>query len=163
MIADDVTGVVFDPDGVPAALPAFPAFRLWRDSLDAFGFPADPSRRVRPGLEKYYCPAANFHNQPMAIRSLVILSAHAAPDFAVRHPEGAQRVSLVSRHVFRKRFLAGMQMERDWFSASTAIADRVDVIQIVRPAEGVPPQALCDRIVEYLESPARAATRLAAP
>ena len=70
MLADDVTGVVLDPSGRPEARAAFPATRLWADTVHTLDWHGRTRGRVHETLEKYLVPVERFCTSPRVARRL---------------------------------------------------------------------------------------------
>lgn len=53
ILADDVTLLALDSQQRTWALPTFPRVKLWRDTLERFGYEAGSVERVRQGMDKF--------------------------------------------------------------------------------------------------------------
>lgn len=149
MLADDVTGVTVDAGGA-TAIPAFPAMRLWTDSLALLGRDADDGRiQVREDIEKYYVPVPRFHADPMPVRAVVLLQVHNGAMITRREVAMANRVEALARYVHRKNFLRGLGLQRWGFDSVVALARSVDMIAIGRPAMGATPGAMADAVIGH--------------
>lgn len=150
MMADDVTGVLPARDGTLLALPCGPAIRLWQRSLALLGRDSAGLAPVREDLGKFYAPVARFHDAPLPVRAVVYLSERSGGTASV-HPIGRlARVECLSRFVFRKAFLRGMDLQRLAFERVTALAGQCEMIALHRPAGGGEPAALVRTLTEAL-------------
>ena len=147
MMADDVTGLIFDTDGRPTALPAFPATRLWADSLRRLGHDTEGLPRVRTDMAKYYRAIDYFHPDPVPIRAIVYLQPTNLEQAAFTELDPAKRVECLSRFVHRKNFLAGMELQRWAFQAAVETVRQVPMFHLMRPAHWVEPRELAEQVL----------------
>jgi hypothetical protein len=148
ILADDVTAIAVDKDGVPFAQPGLPAMRLWKDALQRLGSEGQVSRPVRAGLEKYYLPAACHIEQPQPICGIVRLSTKAEGPVEISSLESAAALSWISHHVHRKHFLAGMKLQRFAFERASALVRHAPMIEIKRPHQDFPPAKMAALVLE---------------
>ena len=152
MLADDVTGVVLDAAGRPAALPAFPFVRLWADTVDELGWRGRTRERVREELDKHLAPVERFHASTLPVRAVFTLGAHNRGGFEFESAAGGDAFHLLLRYTYRKRYLRGLGQARNHFRAVTAMARRVPVTSVVRPVHPFLPGALADEIEHRLQT-----------
>ena len=148
MLADDVTGVTVDTDGA-IAIPAFPAMRLWTDSLALLGKDQDDKLQVREDIEKYYVGIDRFRADPMPVRAIVLLQGHNGPAITVRPVTMANRVEALARYVHRKNFLRGLGLQRWGFDAVVRLAQSVDMIAVGRPVLGATPASVAAAVIGH--------------
>lgn len=148
MMADDVTGIVVREDGAPIAVPAFPATRLWQDSLEKLGHGTAGLPRVRTDLAKFYRSVEGFHPEAAPIRAIVYLKATNASGHMFQPIEPARRVECVSRFVHRKNFLDGMGLRRWGFESAVAIVREVPLYELARPSGWVEPVDLARALLD---------------
>lgn len=152
MLADDVTAVRFAQDGRAMASPAFPATRLWRDSLAALGQSETGLDRVREDMAKFYLPVSRFCDEPQPVYGLVWLSAGNNDEPHICEVPSAERVPLVSHYVFRKKFLAGLEKRRMAFATVGALVRGARVIQVKRPSGFIAPRELAGQVLDALDA-----------
>lgn len=148
MLADDVTGVTVDDAGA-TAIPAFPAMRLWADSLSLLDRDDDDKIQVREDIEKYYVAVGRFREDPMPVRAVVLLQSHSGTGVLTRPVLMGNRVEALARYVHRKKFLRGLGLQPWGFDAVVKLAGSVDMIAIGRPAAGATPAGMADAVIEY--------------
>lgn len=148
MLADDVTGVTIGDAGA-TAIPAFPAMRLWTDSLSLLGKDADEKVQVREDIEKYYVGADRFRGDPMPVRAVVLLQGHNGAAITSRPVAMANRVEALARYVHRKNFLRGLGLQRWSFDAVVRLAQTVDMVAIGRPALGATPASMAAAVIDH--------------
>ena len=150
MLADDVTGIVPDAGGAPLALPAFPCVRLWADAVEALGWQGRTRERVRDGMEKYQATVAHFHDAPLPVRAVVVLTRHNRGDIEIETTPPVTAFERVARRVYRKQYSHALGQEREQFRALSALAHRVPVVQVGRPLGGPSAARVADRIEDCL-------------
>ena len=150
MMADDVTGLVFDESGAPIALPAFPAIRLWRDTLIHLGHDPSPLVRVRDDIEKYYLPIERFRDTPLPVRLVILLGRNNDSESVVRPIPLSRRVECLARYVHRKKFLRGLDLMQYGFESVTRMAERIDMVSISRPSLNPTPETMARNVLDHL-------------
>lgn len=150
MMADDVTGLVFDEGGMPIALPAFPAIRLWGDSLKLLDQDTRSLTRVRRDIEKFYLPIDRFRTDPLPIRMVILLAGNNDAESVVREIPMARRVECLARYVHRKKFLRGLDLVRYGFDAVTRLAERIEMVSISRPTLDPTPEKMARTVLDHL-------------
>ena len=148
MLSDNLTGVVLAEGGRPTALSAAPGIRLWADAL---GWRPRAHGRVWKGLEKYRAPAARFRSAPQAVRAIYLLAPWDRQDVAMEPvPVGGGAFKALWMATYRRGLVRQMKVQPEYFRTVTAVARRVPVFRVMRPAHPSPPAALADRIEEDL-------------
>ncbi|WP_161595905.1 hypothetical protein [Flavisphingopyxis soli] len=150
MMADDVTGIVFDESGTPIALPAFPAMRLWGDSLGMIGHDSAPLARVRDDIEKFYLPVERFRADPLPVHMVILLTSNNDTETVVRPVPLAQRVECLARYVHRKNFLRGLGLQQYGFNTVTRLAQRIEMVSISRPSLNPRPGKMARHVLDHL-------------
>ena len=148
MLADDVTGVVLDAAGRPVALPAFPSMNLWADTLRALGWQG--RRKVRPELEKYTVPVDRFRTAPLAVRAVFALEVRDRDGIEVRPVPAADALLQHWKSIYRERVMRGLGQLPVFFRTIAAMARRVPVMRVARPAHPFRLDETADRIEKHL-------------
>lgn len=160
MLADDVTGIRLDDSGHPIAIPAFPAIRLWEDSLTSLGHTSDGLPQVRSDMAKYYLGAENFHDQPEPVRAMIYLNPSLDEDLHISEVKPELRVPTLSRFIFRKNFLDGMGARRFAFETVAGMVDRITMLEVRRPKSGMQPALLAKEALQFLAETEAKATQV---
>ena len=150
MLADDVTGVVPGAGGRAVALSTFPSMRLWADTLDTLEERPQVQGKVREDMEKYLVPVERFRAEPLAVRVVCALTSHQREDVEVETLTPRHAFGWLGRCTYRKRYLRGFSQQLSHFRTVTAMAKRVPVVRVTRPAHPFLLDALVDRVEEYL-------------
>lgn len=151
MLADDVTGVRIDDAGRPIAIPAFPALRLWTDSIAQLDLHDRVHMRVRDDIEKFYVRAPRFHADPMPVRAVVLLGSNNAAAPSVRPIAMSDRVEALGRYVHRKKFVRAFGIHAWAFDALVTFASAVDMRAISRPALGATPEQMTRFVMDQFD------------
>ena len=150
MLADDMTGVVPDAAGRLVVLAAFPVTRLWPDAVHALGWKDRTRGRVHEAMEKYLVPVERFCASPRVVRAVCVLASHDRDGIEVG-PLRASAAFRQMRHLtYRRAFLDGLGQRPAHVRTVVAMAKRVPVARVVRPAHPFLLDALADRIEELL-------------
>ena len=149
MLADDVTGVVLDADGHAVALPAFPSMRLWVDTLDKLEERPQTQGKVREDMKKYQVPVERFRAKPLAVHAVCVLTSHQREDVEVETVPPSHAFGWLWKYTYRKRYLHGLGQHPAHFRTITAMAKRLPVVRVARPAHPFLLNALADRVEEY--------------
>ena len=150
MLADDVAGVVLDAGGHPMALSAFPQMRLWADVLDKLGWRNRARGKVREALEKYLVPVERFRAEPLAVRAVCVLTSHQREDVEIETVSRADAFRWLYMYTYHKQRLHGLGQQLAHFRTVTAMARRVPIARVARPAHPFRLDALADRVEEHL-------------
>jgi len=142
MMADDVTGLRIGPNGIPTALPAFPATRLWRDSAVRAGHDPVDLPPVKTGIEKFYVKVGRFHNQPEPIAALCWLNPTNRTEPLIEPIKWAVRSPTLHRFVYRKLFLRSLGLQSFVFECAVKTANAIPMMRLDRPAKEIEPRAL---------------------
>ena len=148
MLADDVTGVVLDAAGRVVALPAFPSMKLWADALQALAWQGQG--RVQPELEKYIVPIERFRAVPLAVRAVFSLEIHDRDGIEMRPVQAADAFWWHWKSIQRKGVVRGLGQRPAFLHTIAAMARRVPVVRVARPAHPFRLDEMADRIDEYL-------------
>lgn len=152
MLADDVTALGCDADGVPIAKPGLPAVRLWRDALDRLGETSDGRQAVRENVDKFYLPMGDLCTEPVKVAAIVRLATKSEGTLDLTEIERADQLPWLSRHVHRKHFLPGMGLQNFAFERSLQIARHVPMLEVTRPDQGVEPAEIAQTVLAWLDA-----------
>ena len=158
MLADDVTVVEPDVGGRPVALSAFPRMKLWADTLDKLAWRDRARGKVREGQEgqeKYLVPVERFRHEPQAVRAVCVLESHRREEVEVGMAPTADAFGWLCKYTYRGKYLRGLGQQPAHFRIATALARRVPVVVVRRPAYPFALGALADRVEEWLGETAR--------
>ena len=148
MLADDVVGVVLDAAGRPVALSAFPSMKLWGDALQELAWQGQG--RARSDLEKYIVPIERFRAAPLAVHAVFALEVHDRNGIEVRPVQAADAFWWHWKSIQRKGVVRGLGQRPAFLHTVAAMARRVLMVRVARPAHPFRLDEMADRIEEYL-------------
>ena len=152
MLSDDVTGVVLDAGGRPAALPAFPAVRLWMDAVETLDWRARIGARVREGLEKFAAPVERFCPSPLPVRTIFTLQSHNRNTIEIESVPAGAAFELLLTYTYRKRYVHAIGGQSEHFRIVTALARQTPLSQLTRPKQPFRPTTVADAIEQRLRA-----------
>lgn len=143
LISDDLTVVSLRPDGTPEALPSFPAVRLHRDSLHALrgGISSGDAFDALDGKQRRRLE--EFASEPVAIGRCCRILSHEASSVTSEAVQGVQRLVALQDNVYRRRMARLLADPHLLDSTLMALAQRVELLRIVRPRSSFDLDALC--------------------
>ena len=133
MIADDITALKRNQDGLIEARPATPVTRLWEDSAHELDRKADEGWQVRSDMNKYNLPIENFYCDPIPVSHIFLLSNPGSGEMGVEAIAPSQKFMALKKFTYRKHFMAGMSMDVFLFKFVNDMIHSVPVDLLVRP------------------------------
>jgi len=149
MLADDVLGIEVE-GGLPVAVAAFPALRLWEAAVEKLKWQARPSARVRSGLDKYVVPVERFCASPLPVFAVFALRTNNRDAIEINALPSGTAFEILFKHTYRKRYVGAMGHERERFDSITALLRHSSVYRISRPMWPFRPDAVADAIKRHL-------------
>ena len=150
MMADDVTAVTTADDGTIIAIPAFPAIRLWEDSLTALGKTSEGLQQVRSDINKHYLPITRFHSEAEPVRAVFHLVPDNGTSLRIAPIEPAFQVAALSKFIFRKKFIDGMGLRKPVFERIARMANQARLFEVRRPPSAIPPSEVAQAMLDCL-------------
>ena len=134
LVADDILAVDLR-QGEPLALPGFPQFKLWPDSLASLGYIPDSLPQLRPELEKRSCHLqTGFTLAPVPLKRIFILDT--GPELAIEPLHSSKTLLGLLPHWYGARFgielLQTLGLEAHFLQCAD-LASNVSVFRLVRP------------------------------
>ena len=147
-LADDITAVRFDADGVAWCLPGLARTKLWRDALETLGLAhrVDASTRVMPEMDKHSLHLATSA-RPAPLRRFYELQAADGGALTFGSATGLDKLNLLLTHTYRPAYVQVMGRQPALLRHAAALAPRLQASRIVRP-RGEP---TLEAIVAWLE------------
>ena len=133
LLADDVVPV--DADGL--ATPGFPRIKLWGDTARQLGMETEGLRRIMPDMDKYHVPLGQrFCDSPLPVKWVYVLQAWDRDEFALQPFDGMARFEPLHENTYRVHFLEAMALKPKHLMQVAALAGRIRMARILRPAQG---------------------------
>jgi hypothetical protein len=154
VLADDLSVVRADRDGLLALQPGYPQAKLWLDSLACVDIDAAGLPRVRRSLDKRALPlGASFLQAPRPVSRIYILRAEERDDIHIEPLRGSDRLAALRRHTYRFRYLESCGSKAAHFRSAAQLAQRVPLAVVRRPGD----LRSLGELVDRLEAEFRAA------
>lgn len=148
MLADDVTGIVLDRNGVPIVLPAIPRTKLWSDAANHLGHDLNTLPRLRPSEDKFELGVRDFFaHQPVPLHRIYILTSGEKKQVEIIQLDNLSAFQAVLNSTFRELFLDGLDRRKSHFHLVTAAAKHAVISQVLRPEN----LSRLDNLVELVE------------
>jgi hypothetical protein len=132
LVADDISVIDFSGNR-PAVRPAFPAIKMWQDSLKHLDYASDGLVSVREELKKYYVPIQKFSEVPVPVDTLFVLNSFNKPEVQIKSVEGMDKFQLVKRHTYLFRGIPKTGLEQNHFMLAGNLVSSVPLFILTRP------------------------------
>jgi len=153
LVSDDISAIRFDETKHPEVVPGFPRLKLWKATLDQFGYDPVQLERLRPGLEKYYYPVeGRFSSGPERLRAIYILQPRDTGDVRLRTLTGLAKLDALRPQLYKIRFADAIRNWPNLLGKLCRLADTVRVSIIERPGDRNTIDAVADAIEKDISS-----------
>lgn len=152
LLTDDVIPVQFSEDGCPVVIPSYPHQKLWQQSLDQFGMESSQLRPLFGRETKFAVPVnSQFLQSPLELGGIFELVKSTEEEINVKPIQGLERLHTLFKHTYRN-FLISRGGLMEWhFSASTLIANKVELFQLQRPVSRFTANDLTEVILDRIQ------------
>lgn len=132
LVADDISVFDFSNNRI-MVLPAFPAIKLWEDSLKHLGLNGQKLIPVRDEIRKYYFQVKSFSNESTIIDHIFILSTHNKDTFQVKDIFGVDKFKTLKHHTYFFRSISDTILQQNHFFLVSKLASQLPITVINRP------------------------------
>jgi hypothetical protein len=143
VLSDDVVPV--DRDG--NALPGYPRIKLWEDAVVRLGVDSSSLERVARAVDKFQLPIERARSETLPLRWVYVLERHAGTELEITPARGMETFGLLHEHTYRNELVHGDQAVREHLELCAAVAGRVRVSRVGRPAGTMTAEATADAIL----------------
>lgn len=148
ILADDISVVALDKEGIFKVYPGIPHLKLWKDVTEHLDFKSH-YEKVRPTLEKYKIPLNNTSSfNEYEVKDIVVLSTKNSEGFTFERKSGIEKFNLLRENTYRYQFLEGMGLTETHFKNISTLANRVNITRIERPSSPL----LINELIAFLEN-----------
>lgn len=152
MLADDFTAVA-ERGGQLCALPAYPALRLWADTVTKLGWQARPRLSVNDHVEKYLLPApATFHPEPVPVTGCLLLANAAHAETAITTVSRLEGLRALGANLYRRLFAVGESARTAAFRSVTTLAKQAPMCRAARAVYGRAPGDTAEAVDRHLQA-----------
>ncbi len=153
LVSDDISAIRFDATKYPEVQPGFPRLKLWKATLDQFGYDSAQFRRLRPGLEKYHYPVEDrFSSRPERLSAIYILQPRDVGDVRLRTLTGLAKLDVLRPQLYKIRFADAVKNWPNLLGNLCRLADTVRVSIVERPRDRNTIDAVADAIEKDFSS-----------
>jgi hypothetical protein len=152
LLADDISAVSFGTSEsvqrtTPRIVSGFPRLKLWKTTLDHFGCNYGEFRRLRPDMDKYYCPVDDrFCPTPQRLKAIYVLQPGDSAGIRIHALSGIDKLEAIRGHLYKIRFQDAIRNWPPLLAKMCRLADTVTVNVVERPREGVTIEAVAEAI-----------------
>ncbi len=150
MLADDITAISTDGNGVPMVFPALPRSKLWADAAEHLGHDPVSLIPLRPDARKYALPTRRqFSRQPVPLGKIFLLDPKDEDELSIEKLEKMGGFQVLLDHTYREQFLGAMETREAHLQMATAAASQSTFYRVLRPATSYQLLELADLIEDY--------------
>ncbi len=133
-INDDISPVaVSDPE--ITILPVKTRIKLWKEALKKLEIGQNGLSRIRPGMDKFYLSAEERVDTGHKLDRIFVLASHQKEEYLAKELDGIAKYNVLRHQIYRRVYLKGMpETEKKYFGQLFALAKKVSVVSITRPA-----------------------------
>jgi hypothetical protein len=136
-------------------IPGFPRLKLWKATLDYFGYDHAGLKRLRPGVDKFHYPVDElFCEEPRRLHAIYILQPGEAPEVRIQPLAGLAKLEALRVHLYKIRFHDAIGNWPPLLGKMCRLADTVRVNLVERPRDGATLEAVADAIENDLSAAA---------
>lgn len=134
-LTDDVVFLSLTDDGTIWVYPGFPVHKLCKDSIDTIGIQMNSnSYAYLENEDKYFMPVTyGYQEAPVRLFGLWDLKPQACNEVCLTRLSGIQKLSVISNHTFRGKFISLFCPEVDSFRKLAFVAENIHIYQMIRP------------------------------
>lgn len=152
LLADDFTAIA-EHGGELCALPAYPAVRLWADTVAKLGWEARERSRVNDHVEKYLVPVpAEFHAEPVSVTGCLLLADAAHGETVITPVRRSEALRALGANAYRKFFAVGEAARTAAFRGMTTLAKQPPMWRVARAVYGPGPSATAEAVDRHLQA-----------
>ena len=149
-IADEISVVDFDENGLPMLVPGFPFIRVWKDMAKKLKIDCDPKRKLRSKINKFLVDTrSEIVSEPVALRKLFLLNQdRAGAEIEIEELKGKQKITLAMEAVYRPNWIDQLGKKTHYFFTTAKMAGKINVYRITRPEGKYTVENLAEKIEE---------------
>ena len=133
-INDDISPVAVSDPGI-TILPVKTRIKLWKEALKRLEFGQNGLCRIRPGMDKFYLPVEERVDTGHKLDRIFVLASHQKEEYLAKELDGITKYNVLRHQIYRRVYLKGMpETEKKYFGQLFALAKKVSVVSIIRPA-----------------------------
>jgi hypothetical protein len=137
IICDDISAVKL-ADKKAVLISSNADLKLWKRSLDMLDKSPEGLAPVRNKFEKYYLPLKNKNlKEHYPVHKIYILQTHNEESIEFSEPlKGKEKFYRVERHAYRRKFIKGLNRNREFFNTIIPLLSKTEVKKVTMPKNG---------------------------
>jgi hypothetical protein len=147
LVADDISVIDYSGDN-PVVIPAFPAIKMWQDSLKHLDYTSDGLVSVREELKKYYMPVQKFSEVPVPVDTLFVLNSFNKTEAQIKSIQGIDKFQMVKRHTYSFRGIPKTVLELNHFLLTGKLISRIPLFILSRSESGFNTDSIISLVLE---------------
>jgi hypothetical protein len=149
LVADDVSVIDFSKKA-PSVYPAFPAIKIWEDSLKHLRIPIEGLMPVRGELRKFYLPVSQFNHTVVPLHYIFVISTHNSNELLIRDLKGVDKFIVLKKHTYLFKGIPKTKLEQNHFALINHLATKVPIKLLIRPNGDINTESLISCITETI-------------
>ena len=134
LLADDVSAVRFDKDGIPWVQPGYPQQKLWQASAAVIGIDTTTLDRVCAQRAKYIVPVARgFRKIPIPINTIYEIDVKPCGDVIIVPLKGIEKITAIMSNTYRVEMINGLGLKAEHFKKCVDLSKHVRMFRLIRP------------------------------
>ncbi|MDU2239835.1 MAG: aldolase, partial [Paenibacillus sp.] len=151
LLSDDVIPVMFTEDDMPLVMPSYPRQKLWQESMSQLGMKSEDYQPLFERETKFSIPVASqFYPDPLPIAGIFELVKNQGDQLGFERIQGIERISVLSRHTYRKSVIAPLGLKEWHFKTSVHLINRINLFRLIRPITSFTAHELADSILSEI-------------
>lgn len=148
LLADDISAVKFDNNGLPWVESGYPQQKLWAASASMIGIDTTSLQRLCEDTDKYAVPVSEgFYGHQRLLNAVYEIKVQPVSNITIIPIIGIEKVSTIINNTYRLEMFKGLGLKISHFNKCATMAKHIPVFQLTRP-ESIPS---LDRQVDVLE------------
>lgn len=133
-LADDVSAITFDDDGIAWVQPAYPQQKLCKDSCEAIEGDISCLKLIDLDTDKYAVPVQKgFLNFPVRLAAICELSSQDGCNLEMNRIVGAEKLSILMSNIYRAQLITYFKLKKDFFRQCIEVAKVTAFYRLKRP------------------------------
>lgn len=135
-LADDISAVTFNDEGIPVVQPAYPQQKLWSDSLATMGLDTDGLSKVYDNEDKYAIQVhKGFSHLPVPLSAIFELGLDESNCVEIIETFGIDKLNSLLRNIYRVEYLRMVGIKSDYLKKCLKVAKDTEFFKLLRPRD----------------------------
>ena len=147
LLADDVSAVMVDQQGIPWIQPGYPQQKLWQAIAAMIGIDTTSLNRVCEERDKYIIPLLNgFRKLPVPLNAIYEINVNPCDDVTIVPVSSIEKLAVIMNNTYRVQLISDKKLKIAHFQKCTKLLKHVQIFRLTRPEKGM----AVDRQIELL-------------